>query len=83
LNENNAFPLVAVSIGRERFPRDGLEDASFPAAPKSWDAIEGYLLRKRACLEVIEAGRQIWRAYVRDMAQWGDDSSGEVTAHSA
>jgi hypothetical protein len=48
-------------------------DAGFPAAPKSWEAVEGYLLSKRACLEAFEAGRQIWRSYVRDMAQSGDE----------
>jgi len=57
---------------RGDFARDGLEDGGFPAAPKSWDAVESYLLSKRACREAFEAGRQIWRSYVRDMAQWGD-----------
>lgn len=57
---------------RGDFARDGLEDGGFPAAPKSWEAVEAYLLSKRACFEALAAGRQIWRSYVRDMAQWGD-----------
>lgn len=52
----------------------GLGDAGFPAAPKSWEAVEGYLWSKRACPEALEAGRQIWRSFVRDMAQWGDEA---------
>ena len=57
---------------RGDFARDGLDDAGFPVAPKEWETVVCYLLGKRACPEAIEAGRQIWRAYVRDMAQWGD-----------
>lgn len=58
---------------RGDFARDGLADAGFPSGAKSWEAVESYLLSKRACLEALEAGRQIWRCYVRDMAQWGDE----------
>ena len=56
---------------RGDFARDGIGNAGFPAAPKSWETVEGYLLSKRACPEALEAGRQIWRSFVRDMAQWG------------
>jgi hypothetical protein len=66
---------------RGDFARDGLEDASFPAAAKSWETVEGYLLSRRACPEALEAGRQIWRAYVRDMAQSGDEALAVAWEH--
>lgn len=59
---------------RGDFARDALEDAAFPTGAKTWDAVESYLLGKRACLEAMAAGRQIWRSYVRDMAHWGDET---------
>jgi len=68
---------------RGDFARDGLEDGGFPAAPKAWETVESYLLGKRACPEAFEAGRQIWRAYARDMAQWDDDNAGEMIPSAA
>lgn len=59
---------------RGDFARDALEDTAFPGGAKTWGALESCLLGKRACLEAIDAGRQIWRSYVRDMAQWGDET---------
>ncbi|QQN74705.1 YozE family protein [Croceicoccus sp. YJ47] len=58
---------------RGDFARDGFDDTGFPSGAKSWETVESYLLSKRACIEAFEAGRQIWRSYVRDMAQWGDE----------
>lgn len=58
---------------RGDFAREGLEDNTFPVAPKTWEELEGYLHDKRACPEAISAARQIWDMYVSDKAMWKEE----------
>lgn len=47
------------------FVGDAKRDRQFPDA-RSWDQVESYLVNRGAPYAAIEAGKSVWKAYLRN-----------------
>ena len=54
------------------FTLDCNVDPHFPDA-STWPEVEEYLLQRGACVEAIEAGRNVWQQYKRRVAKLAAD----------
>lgn len=50
------------------FVRDARADDTFPNC-STWQELERYLERCHACAPAIEAGRTVWRSYLRALSR--------------